>query len=287
VISTLDLGCPTAAARLGQELEGVGIVRVCGDPAIGLLDDFRPLQRAFFALPLQDKLELRWTGRPPVQGYLAFATERLDETAHPDAKECFNVNNRRFEIDGHSFVVPMHLWPQALPAMRAATQSLTLALDTLSDRIFRLLARHLGLSEEFFTSRHRLDTQTLRLLHYPVGSGQPGAGEHQDHSTLTLLDFDQPGLEADIGGWVDVKPVAGTLLVFSGDMMRQWTGGRTRSVRHRVRAPDQPRDALAWFCQAVDDVLLTGIDADAPTMTASEFMRRRATARYQRYLNGR
>ena len=99
-----------------------------------------------------------------------------------------------------------------------------------------------------------------RVTHSPTdpphdpqwGKKSFAVGEHSDYGFLTLLlQDDKGGLEVRSwdegsggdddsgsgsgGGWIDVPPVAGTLVVNLGDALEQLTGGLIRATPHRVR----------------------------------------------------
>lgn len=85
----------------------------------------------------------------------------------------------------------------------------------------------------------------LRVLHYPPLSGleRPDAvraAAHEDINLLTILPVsDQPGLQAkdNDGNWIEVFGSQGDLLINSGDMLREATGGFYPSTTHRVINP--------------------------------------------------
>ena len=74
-----------------------------------------------------------------------------------------------------------------------------------------------------------------------------GVGEHTDYGLLTLLAQDEMGgLQVRTGrGWIDVPPVADTLVVNVGDMLERLSGGRFVSAPHRVRNAGA-RDRLSF-----------------------------------------
>ena len=65
-------------------------------------------------------------------------------------------------------------------------------------------------------------------------------GAHSDYGACTILLADPvPGLQiiGPDGGWHDVLPEPGTLLVNLGDLLAKWTNDRWRSTVHRVVPP--------------------------------------------------
>lgn len=88
-------------------------------------------------------------------------------------------------------------------------------------------------------------TSLLRILHYPPLTGDETAGAvraaaHEDINLITVLPVaEQPGLQvrSKDGNWIDVASLPGELVVNSGDMLRELTGGYYPSTTHRVLNP--------------------------------------------------
>ena len=89
------------------------------------------------------------------------------------------------------------------------------------------------------------DASLLRVLHYPPLTGQEQEGAvraaaHEDINLITVLPVaEQPGLQVrDLEGqWIDVASIPGELVVNSGDMLSEITGGYFPSTPHRVVNP--------------------------------------------------
>ncbi|WP_186038798.1 2OG-Fe(II) oxygenase family protein [Burkholderia gladioli] len=81
--------------------------------------------------------------------------------------------------------------------------------------------------------------QWFAVSHYRSGRNAPGAPEHKDTGFVTVLYYEQPGLEAFIdNNWCDVPPVPGHFLINFGGALEALTArlpDRVRAVRHRVR----------------------------------------------------
>ena len=98
---------------------------------------------------------------------------------------------------------------------------------------------------ESFTDMLCSEVSLLRLLHYPPlhGDEEPNAvraAAHEDINLFTLLPVaEQPGLQVKDkqGNWIDVASVRGELIVNSGDMLKELTGGYYPSTTHRVVNP--------------------------------------------------
>jgi isopenicillin N synthase-like dioxygenase len=109
----------------------------------------------------------------------------------------------------------------------------------------------------------------LRLAFYPDQAepplpGQFRNGPHTDFTGFTVLRQDAApgGLQvlSPENAWVDVRPVPGTLVINSGDLLQRWTNDRWRSNLHRVVNPDR---ALTGSAARLSIVMFTGPNADA------------------------
>lgn len=81
--------------------------------------------------------------------------------------------------------------------------------------------------------------QWFAASHYRPGKDALGAPEHKDTGFVTVLYYEQPGLEAFIANkWYDVPPVPGHFLVNFGGALEALTARlpvRVRAILHRVR----------------------------------------------------
>ncbi|NOR20171.1 MAG: hypothetical protein GQ538_08815 [Xanthomonadales bacterium] len=137
-------------------------------------------------------------------------------------------------------------------------------------RLLEVLTANLGapvetLKGDFFP----LHSSVLRLNYYPVGdplalakgedtksadSGSMGVHHHTDAGALTLL------LQDEVGGlqvfhdntWKAVPPVAGTLVVNIGDIVKVWSNDLYHAALHRVVASsNQDRFSVPFFYNPV------------------------------------
>lgn len=116
--------------------------------------------------------------------------------------------------------------------------------------VMRGIALGMGLDEGYFDGYVGKGDNTLRLLHYPpvakkeFKAGRERAGEHSDFGSITFLFQDQRGgLQVERpggGGFVDVKPVEGAIVLNSGDLLARWSNDLIRSTIHRVVEPPRP-----------------------------------------------
>jgi isopenicillin N synthase-like dioxygenase len=237
---------------------------------------------AFFALPLAEKQKTAPTRPGLNRGYAALGSEALayslgEAPARPDLFEAFNVGPEPVPEDDwhrrapHDFFAP-NLWPEAVPAMRAAVTRYFEEARRVAQTLTEIFALALGLPEGWFRASTDRSTSTLRVLNYerregdpPAAEGQMRMGAHTDYGVVTVLFADPvPGLQvlAPGGGWHDVLPEPGALLVNLGDMTAQWTNDRWRSTLHRVVPPPgdergraQRRSAAFFFDANYDAVI--------------------------------
>jgi isopenicillin N synthase-like dioxygenase len=154
-----------------------------------------------------------------------------------------------------------------------------------------MFADALGLPEGFFAASTGHSLDVLRMNNYALPPGEvtldgelTGMGEHTDYGIVTVLWADQVrGLQVlgTDGGWHDVMPADGALLINLGDLMARWTNDRWRSTLHRVKPPIvdgaiQRRRSAAFFHDGdVDAVIETiptcvGDGSPYPPITVGE-----------------
>ena len=201
--------------------------------------------RAFFALPLEQRMAVSLAHSTCNRGYEAMQTQRLEAGTPPDLKEGFYIGNELApdhpNVLAGYFNQGPNLWPAALPEFRPAMEAYFTALTALSGRLMAAMARSLGLPADHFAGLCDDPMAVLRLLHYPPQPANPqpgekGCGAHTDWGCLTLLWQDAAGgLQVQVAGaWVDAPPIDGTFVVNIGDMFARWTNDLYRSTLHRV-----------------------------------------------------
>lgn len=110
----------------------------------------------------------------------------------------------------------------------------------------------------------------LRVLHYPpfTGEEEPGAiraAAHEDINLLTILPAaNEPGLQVKLkdGSWADVPSNFGNLIINTGDMLQEASGGYFPSTSHRVINPEggsqkKARMSLPLFLHPRSEVVLS------------------------------
>ncbi len=205
----------------------------------------------------------------------------------PDLKETFaygtvDVPDQSLRERYPTWYAP-NLWPEEPAHFRPAAERFWRESKLLADELLQLFALALGLESNTLLDQCRQTTATGTLnwywpyAHEAPEEGQFRIGPHTDFGTLTILDR-QPGMGGlqvlDEGGvWVDAPSIDGSLIVNTGDMLRQWTNDRWCSNEHRVlpptaQAPDEELISLIFFhepdADTIIDPLPTCVNADYP-----------------------
>jgi len=202
--------------------------------------------RAFFDLPMDEKLKIDIGRSNNMRGYEGLQAQTLDEGSPPDLKEGLMIG-REVGPD-HWFVqkdVPFegaNQWPDGLPGFKAQMLDYMDAMIRLGRRVAAMLARSLDLPEDYFADGLEEPSATVRLLHYPPHPetalfNQLGSGAHTDWGLITILLQDACGgleVKTAAGDWIRAAPIDGSFVVNLGDMVPRLTGGLYRSTLHRV-----------------------------------------------------
>jgi len=174
-----------------------------------------------------------------------------------------------------------------LPGWRDAAAAYYRAMERVATTLMHSLARSLMLPAGYFDEAFRGGLSTLRLIRYPprtaaelaavtdsslwveTPSGRrPLAGApHTDSGFVTLLAQDRvAGLQvrARDGQWIDVPPLAESLVVNFGQVLEQWTAGRIRATEHRVLGSDAERYSIPFFYEARADATIAPLPIDPP-----------------------
>ncbi|WP_375424320.1 isopenicillin N synthase family dioxygenase [uncultured Friedmanniella sp.] len=259
----------------------VGFIQVTGhgvpdDVVAGLaaaMDDF-------FALGLDAKLAARAPAGAN-RGYTAPRSESLSlslgvESAARmnDFFEAFNVGASASDHPGLGLdpqTYAENLWPE-VDGFRRRVQRYFGEAGRVARTLTRVFADALGLEPDFFGGYTDHSIDVLRMNNYALPPGTvdldgdlTGMGEHTDFGIVTVLWADQvAGLQVlgSDGGWHDVSPADGALLVNLGDLTARWTNERWLSTLHRVKPPVVDgsicrRRSAAFFHDGNADAVIT------------------------------
>ncbi|HEY6825170.1 MAG TPA: 2OG-Fe(II) oxygenase family protein [Steroidobacteraceae bacterium] len=174
-----------------------------------------------------------------------------------------------------------------LPGWRAVVAAYYRAMERVAEALMRSIARSLQLPQGYFDDAFRQGLSTLRLIRYPPRAAAELAtvtapalwieadatrqhligAPHTDSGFITLLAQDGAGgLQARSrdGRWIDVPPLADTLVVNFGQVLEQWSAGRIRATEHRVLGRGIERYSIGFFYEARADATIAPLPVDSP-----------------------
>ncbi len=252
-------GTPEQQARLAAEIDGhlrrMGFLIVTNH---GIPDEVMARCRqeafAFYHRPPEEKASVAL--RPgPYRGWVGPGLESNSATygidTPPDMKETFSYGPVDIPDPTLIEAVPRwfadNRWPEDQPAFQEACERWWREARDLADALLEIFALGLGLDQGHLRDRCIATTSSVSVnwywshAHTAPEEGQFRIGPHTDFGTLTILDR-QPGegglqVQDAEGNWMDAPAIPGSLVVNTGDMMRQWTNDRWCSNEHRVLPP--------------------------------------------------
>lgn len=244
------------AEQVDRAAREVGFMQIVGHgiPAATLAGLTEAID-GFFALPSDEKRRWRAPSVAVNRGYSGPKSERLSYSlgvaSAADLFEAFNVGAARSDwpqLDLDATQYAENIWPDAPAGFERGVRAWFDAAGALARRLTRIFEVALGLDEGYFAPFQDHSIDVMRLNHYqlpPDGArvevDQMGMGAHTDYGIVTVLwaDAVTPGLQIQDrdGGWHDVVPAPGALLVNLGDMLARWTNDRWLSTMHRVLPP--------------------------------------------------
>lgn len=254
------------ARRVDQACADIGFLVIGGHgipPA--LIAEVSALSRAFFDLPLEEKMEVARPAPDVTRGYIPLEAESVarsqgDATAPGDLNESLMIgpvdvvddDYHRAPAAGKHF--HPNLWPRRPAGLEQAYTAYYRAMSALAARLMRIFALGLDLPEAFFDDKIDRHISRLRVRNYPAPAtmpkpGQLRVGPHADYGSLTILRTeDVPGglqVRNEAGAWVDVPIIPDTFVINIGELMARWTNDRWRATLHRVINPPQAIAALS------------------------------------------
>ena len=244
-----------------------GFFLISGHGLDDVIDRTWDAARAFFDADRSVRLGVERDGDNPLGWYDRELTKRKR-----DAKEVFDFTDPAFPpADAHN------RWPSGVDGFRETMADFYDAFSDLSTTAVEIVHRALGLDPadglRFGGAR---TNSSVRLNHYPLGDPVPAAeraglrelgetalGYHTDPGVVTLLLQDDTGglqTRARDGGWVDVDPIPGTVVVNLADSVQVWTNDRYRAAVHRVVPMTQrARMSIPYFLHPARDAVVEPI----------------------------
>jgi isopenicillin N synthase-like dioxygenase len=263
--------------RIGDACRDVGFLYVKnhGLPD-GLSERMMEQTRAFFDLPLEEKMKLRLGQTSQFRGYVPMLAEVT--ATKRDYHECLDLqplSGRDAEtiaaaksaLAGRHPLDDPDQWPAALPEFRPVMMEAWTALTRLGEQLASGMALSLGLDAGFFQKYAGDELCDLRLSHYPpfqpdrsLDDVEFGMGAHVDYGFLAIVQQDGvDGLEVrnPEGEWINAPHIPGTLLVNIGLMMQRWSNDRYTATWHRVRFPGgRHRYSMPFFFEPAFDAVI-------------------------------
>lgn len=271
------------AAEVDRTCREIGFMVIGGhgiDP--GLVDAVEATSRAFFDLPVEEKMRIVRPAPDVTRGYQPFKAEVLVRSrggsAAGDLNESLMIGP--VDVDGTDYYTTPaagrhfapNLWPDRPDGLREAYERYYRVMDKLAIDLMRLFALALELPETYFDASVDRSISRLRVRNYPAPDALPEPGQlrasaHSDYGSLTILKTeDRPGglqVQGKDGQWLDVPHLPGTFVVNIGDMLARWTNDRWVSTLHRVvnppleRAAESRRQSVVFFQNPNYDALVS------------------------------
>lgn len=272
-----------AARTVGfLQILGHGIPPSAVRALTGAIDDF-------FGLPLDEKK--RYVAPAGVnRGYTAPKSERLSLSLGVEKAERMNDFFEAFNVGATADDYPVagldpvayapNIWPDGAGDFEDRVQQWTAETSRVGRVLLRVFEDALGLPRGHFDAFTDHSLNVLRMNNYALPDGERvdldgdliGMGEHTDFGIVTLLWADEErGLQVlgTDGGWHDVSPLPGALLINFGDLTTRWTNERWRSTLHRVKPPVvdgtiRRRRSAAYFFDGNVDALIAPLPQTVP-----------------------
>ncbi len=210
--------------------------------------------RAFFALPEAERLAIENVNSVQFRGYTRVGEEHTN--GRPDRREQLDVGverEPRGPVPGEPAywrLLGPNQWPAALPELREVVLGYMAEMEQIALVLVRALARSLGAAADRFDATFTPDPSPhLKIIRYPpVAAGEDqGVGAHKDYGYLAILLQDETGglQVAAPGGFIDVPPIAGSLVCNIGEMFEVTSRGYYEATVHRVVSPPPGRERVS------------------------------------------
>ncbi|TDZ20393.1 putative 2-oxoglutarate-dependent dioxygenase [Colletotrichum orbiculare MAFF 240422] len=212
--------------------------------------------RAFFEIPVEEKLNIEMKNAKSFLGYSRLSAEiTAGEIDHREQIDLSTEHPLPKPSDPLYYnLLGPNQWPSdsALPGFRATFTEYMDRMGRVSIAFTSLIAEAIGLPTDAFDKYFDENQQhKLKVVKYPdvselgipgmEGTRGQGVGPHKD-SMLTsylLQASHHRGLQAQNvrGEWIDAPPLGGTLVVAIGQGLEALTRGVCVSTTHRVLSP--------------------------------------------------
>lgn len=213
------------------------------------------LSAQFHAMPLAYKRQYDIGMGMRHAGYVPLTEKGMyDDEGKRRRYESFDLSLETVsdDVGGNIFNGPLR-WPD-LPHFKEVVYRFFCGLIEVSRQISVIMEIALELEPGTIVSRMTHPCSQLRLLHYIENSDSPdlrdvNMGAHTDYECFTILHQEGPGLQSQLrsGRWVDIPPVAGSVVINIGDMLECLTNGYWKSNAHRVLNNGNERYSIPFF----------------------------------------
>jgi isopenicillin N synthase-like dioxygenase len=276
-----DADCAQVARAFDAACREPGFMQIVGHGIdTGAIARLTGALDEFFGLPLDVKKCYRResaTNRgysPPKSESLSMSLGIASANQMNDYYEAYTVGTEAAtfaELDLPELSYARNNWPDAAPGFRSAVQQYFTRAQGLARLLMGVVTDALQLPHGYFEPMIDHSIEVLKMNNFALPEGDStfaadltGMGAHSDFGILTILWADRvPGLQVldRDGGWHDVMPADGALLLNLGDAMARWTNDRWMSTIHRVDPPvrdgriERRRSAAFFFDGNYDAVL--------------------------------
>jgi isopenicillin N synthase-like dioxygenase len=176
------------AAQLDRACREVGFYVIVGhgvDP--GLVGEVENVSRAFFDLPLDEKMQVHLGKVPGGVGYSAIGDVALAYTrgqaTPPDLNETFQIakvdvtDEAYFNNEAAQGMIPRNRWPQRPAALKDLYEKYYVRMGSLAADLMLLSALALDLPETFFDDKIDRHISRLNVRLYPEQKVAPLPGQ--------------------------------------------------------------------------------------------------------------
>jgi isopenicillin N synthase-like dioxygenase len=234
-----------------------------------LIDQVLAASKRFFALPLDDKLQIEMVRSPHFRGYNRAGLELT--RGQQDWREQLDINTEAApyplgpDTPAWRRLQGPNLWPDAMPELRPVLLAYQAEVTRVGIELLKAIAVALGQPENAFAEIYEPGpSQLTKIIRYPgrdVAETDQGVGAHRDGGFVTVLLQDTtPGLrvQADDGSWIAAPPVPGTFVINAGELLELATNGLVRAAIHDVVAPPagDERFSVAFFLGSRPDAVV-------------------------------
>jgi isopenicillin N synthase-like dioxygenase len=278
-VPVIDLAPAWSGGEVGRRMVADAIAEACGRVGFfyvknhGLTnDDIAAIFQTaadFHNLPLDAKMEVSLTKNNHAQGYLHGMSKGNEKSISENLQEAFQIKRPLADDDPDLLAgKPLHgkiPWPSAMPDLKPRMMAYYDKVNVLGYELLKLFELALGLRADELKAFFKKDMNSLRLLHYPPQKPDEdgvhlGARAHTDTNAFTILAQDSNGgleIRNRDNEWVAVPPIAGTLVVNVGEVLKVWSDGIFSSTLHRViNRSGRRRYSIPFFMYPSYDALI-------------------------------